>query len=321
MGERIVPASKNYLYRQFFRLRIHESSGDGFQLLFSRIMAYCNPSFQAVSPWGNWGDGGNDGWIAADNHYFQVFGPKPGTQTKELEAVKKAIGDFDKLIAKWGSVLKYTFVMNDRFQGIPAPIGAALKGLKEAKSPLHVDSMGGMELLSRFMSLDDDIKQDIVGGIPDINVDFVDTRAVGELLGFLAGRTSSVITFLSETAPDFGKKISINQISNPIRARLEANSFQSHVIDEFLNASDTALQQAIAQEVKDVYTECKIAISENLDDFADLRYLWMVDKLIPPSIHEQPLAVAAYRNAAELVLAKYFETCDAYEHPNNVATS
>jgi hypothetical protein len=45
-----------------------------------------------------------------------------------------------------------------------------------------------------------------------------------------------------------------------------------------------------------------------------------VDKLIPPSMHEHPHSVAAYRCAAELVLAKYFETCDAYEHPGNLAT-
>lgn len=312
---------QNYLYRQFFRLRIHESSGEAFQLLFSKIMAYCTAGFQAVAPWGNWGDGGNDGWIASEGHYFQVFGPKPGTQIKELDAINKSIGDFDKLVAKWGSVAIYTFVMNDRFQGIPAPVGAALKNLKKNKNLDDAGAMGGMELLNKYMSLADDIKQDIVGSIPDIALNFVDSSAIGELLTFLADKVASPLSFLTETAPDFNKKISINGITRPIRARLEANSYQSHIISEFLEARDDTLQQGIAQEIRETYTGSKLAIPETMDDYADLRYLWMVDKLIPPKIQEQPLAMAAYRNAAELVLAKYFETCDAYEHPNNATAT
>ena len=79
---------QDYLYRQFFRLKVHECMGDSFQALFSKVMQYATPGFQAVSPWGNWGDGGNDGWIAHEAHYFQVYGPKPSNQTKELGKVR-----------------------------------------------------------------------------------------------------------------------------------------------------------------------------------------------------------------------------------------
>ncbi|MGK3137936.1 ABC-three component system protein [Pantoea trifolii] len=310
---------QEYLYRQFFRLKIHESMGDAFQALFSKVMHYTTPGFQAVAPWGNWGDGGNDGWIDNDAHYYQVYGPKPSNQIKELEAVNKSIGDFDKLVAKWGRVSKYTFVMNDYFKGIPAPVGNSLKNLAETKALEYAGAMGGMELLKEFMSLSECDKQDIVGFIPEVDLDFVDSRAVGEVLSFLAYKSSSALAFLGETAPDFDEKIKINGITKPIKLRLEIFSYQLNLINDFLNSVDGGLEKSIAQEVKETYKQSKLSIPDNIPDCADLRYLWMVDKLLPPGVHSN--AVASYRFAAELILAKYFETCDAYEHPNNASTT
>ncbi|MDV7022068.1 ABC-three component system protein [Atlantibacter subterranea] len=310
---------QEYLYRQLFRLKIHESMGDAFQALFSKVMQYTTPGFQAVSPWGNWGDGGNDGWIETEAHYFQVYGPKPSNQIKELEAVNKSVGDFDKLVVKWGKVSKYTFVMNDYFKGIPAPVGNSLKNLADEKCLDYAGAMGGMELLKEFMSLSECDKQDIVGLIPEVDLDFIDSRAVGEVLNYLAYKSSSDLAFLSETAPDFDEKIKINGISKPIKLRLEMNSYQLYLINEFLNSVDNGLEQRIAQEVKETYAQSKFAISSDIPDRADLRYLWMIDRLLPSGIHEN--AKASYRFAAELILAKYFETCDAYEHPNNASTT
>ncbi|WP_145526435.1 ABC-three component system protein [Yersinia rohdei] len=310
---------QEYLYRQFFRLKVHESMGDAFQALFSKVMQYATPGFQAVSPWGNWGDGGNDGWIDTEAHYFQVYGPKPSNQIKELEAVNKSIGDFDKLVAKWGKVSKYTFVMNDYFKGIPAPVGYSLKKLAEEKCLEYTGAMGGMELLKEFMSLSECDKQDIVGLIPEVDLDFVDSRAVGEVLSFLAQKSSSTLAFLSDTAPDFYEKIKINGITRPIKLRIETSSYQLYLINDFLHSVDNGLEQSIAQEVKETYAQSKLAIPENIPDCADLRYLWMIDKLLPPGVHAS--AIASYRFAAELILAKYFETCDAYEHPNNASAT
>lgn len=320
MDERKMSSTQqDYLYRQFFRLKVHECMGDSFQALFSKVMQYATPGFQAVSPWGNWGDGGNDGWIAHEAHYFQVYGPKPSNQTKELEAVNKSIGDFDKLVAKWGKVSKYTFVMNDYFKGIPAPVGLSLNTLAISKNLNHAGAMGGMELLQKFMSLSEGEKQDIVGFIPEVDLDFTDTRAVGEVLTFLAQKSSSPMNFLSETAPDFEDKIKINGITKPIKSRLESFSYQLYLINEFLDSVDSGLEQTIAQEVKDTYAKSKLAITEDNHNYADLRYTWMIDKLLPPQVPTS--AVASYRFAAELILAKYFETCDAYEHPSNASAT
>ncbi|MEQ5803575.1 ABC-three component system protein [Halomonas sp. H10-9-1] len=314
-------SQQDYLYRVFFKLKLHESSGDGFQALFSRLMAYAKPGFQAVSPWGNWGDGGNDGWVESELHYYQVFGPKPNSNIKEFEVVRKAVEDFDKLIEKWGSVQKYSFVMNDRFQGIPAPVGAALLKLKQDKSLLHSAAMGGDELMRLFMGLVDDQRQDIVGYIPPEAPDFIDSRAVGELLSFLAEKSVSNLDFLNEDAPDFDVKIDFNGLSKRVGVRLESNSYQVFLIDDFLESIGEDYKQSISKEVRDIYEESKLVIPDSIESFSDMRYFWMVDSLIPPEVKSHPQQMSGFRMAAEIVLAKYFETCDAYENPDNVIAS
>lgn len=74
--------------------------------------------------------------------------------------------------------------MNDYFKGIPAPVGLSLNSLAISKSLNHAGAMGGMELLQKFMSLSEGEKQDIVGFIPEVDLDFTDSRAVGEVLTF-----------------------------------------------------------------------------------------------------------------------------------------
>ena len=49
-----------------------------------------------------------------------------------------------------------------------------------------------------------------------------------------------------------------------------------------------------------------------------MRYVWLVESLIPNSIPQHPHTMKAYRQAAQVIIAKYFETCDAYEHPNSI---
>lgn len=318
------PDNENYMYRMLFRLEVYKSSGDSFQQLISKVLFHAMPGFQLIQPYGNWGDGGNDGWIASDDHYFQVYGPKPTTQTSPLAEVKKAVDDFHKLPAKWGQVKKYSFVINDHFSGVPAPVTAALKKLKEDKNLVDAAVIGTNELMQLFMGLPNDIKMDIVGSIPSEVPDFIDPRSVKELLSYLVNNSMGMTTnFLVGLAPEFEEKIVFNGLSRVISLRLESNSYQVYDIDTFLDSVDTNLKQAIAKEVKDIYQQSKQELDDSLPDAVDLRYLWMMEKLIPPQIHESNNmpAIGGYRRVAELVLAKYFETCDVYEDPNSIVAA
>lgn len=315
-------ANEDFYYRQFFQLKVHKAPGDAFQHLFNQVMGYTHPDFQSITPWGNWGDGGNDGWIPDEGHYFQIYGPKATTSAADFEtrALKKAIDDFDKLPEKWQDVRRYSFVMNDRFQGIPAPIASALQKLEKAKELTKARGFPMTELMELFMQLALDKRQDIIGGIPPADVTFVDPREVSELLKWLADNADTHLTFLTDKAPDFDEKIKFNGLTDPVSAKLKALSYQVSLIDEFLDKRDFGLRQAIAQEIRDYYQQSKVAIPDGLQDAGNRRYFWLMEKLIPPTV-THPHSLGAYRAAAELVIAKYFETCDAYDHPDGTATA
>ena len=127
---RMSQTTNEFWLKLLFKVKLYEAYGDAFQNLFCRLMELSNPKFQSVVPWGDWGDGGNDGWIQDDGHYFQVYGPKPTTKDTGTEALKKAIADFDKLPKKWANVRRYSFVFNDRYCVIPAPFDSSIQNLK-----------------------------------------------------------------------------------------------------------------------------------------------------------------------------------------------
>jgi len=317
-----MASDREYLFRVLFRLEVHQSHGDGFQSLFSNIMKYSDPRFRAVQPWGNWGDGGNDGWIEEDGHYFQVYGPKPTTKYEDActTALGKAIDDFAKIPAKWTNVRRYTFVMNDRFQGIPAPIDNGLQKLAKDHNLEKAAPFSALDLMIVFMKLDDGVRQDIVGHVPDAAPDFLDARAVGTLLSGLANHASGRLAFLTTTAPNFNEKIKFNGISPPANFRLQKASYQVALVDEFLSEHDPGLRQAIAQDIKQLYEESKITIPDTAENAANERYERMVEQLIV-SAPNHPHTKIAFVAAAEAILAKYFETCDAYENPASAPTS
>ena len=314
-----MAANRQFLFRIFFKLRVHGAHGDAFQSLFSSVMAYADPRFETVQPWGAWGDGGNDGWIPADGHYFQVYGPKPTSKPSETTALNKAIADFNKLPKKWKDVRSFSFVFNDRFTGTPAPIGSALQKLKLEKKLEHAGMFSMQMLLERFMGLDEDKRQDILGAaIPTEELEVADTEALGELLSSLIAFAAAKPYFLTETAPDFDSKIEFNGLSPRVASRLRSASYQVSVVDDFLDTTDAGTKQALSQQIRGFYQDSKVEVPDG-DEASDERYFWLMNKLASPNL--PALKLSAYRSAAELVLAKYFETCDAYEHPDGTPSA
>lgn len=317
-----MASDREYLFRVLFRLRVHESHGDTFQSLFSTIMKYSDCRFRAVEPWGTWGDGGNDGWIEEDGHYFQVYGPKATTKYEDActTALGKAVNDFAKIPKMWANVRRYTFVMNDRFHGIPSPIDNALQKLAIDHKLQKACPFSALDLLIVFMELEDSVRQDIVGHVPDASLEFIDPRAVGSLLSGLANHASTKLAFLHATAPNFDEKIKFNGLEPPVSFRLQRASYQVALVDEFLSGHDPGLRQAIAQDIRQIYEETKTTIPDSVEGAANERYTRMIELLIGGA-PGHPHSKVAYVTAAEAILAKYFETCDSYENPTSAPTS
>lgn len=60
-----------------------------FQNLINSVFQGGPEEFQAIAPWGNKGDGGNDGYIQSTGHYLQVYGPKLALLGRQLQPPKK----------------------------------------------------------------------------------------------------------------------------------------------------------------------------------------------------------------------------------------
>ncbi|SMO33225.1 hypothetical protein SAMN06265380_10177 [Ruegeria faecimaris] len=284
-----------------------------FQNLVNAVFQGGADDFQSIAPWGSAGDGGNDGYVRSSGHYLQVYGPKAGSNWSPAVAAKKSEDDFQKLLNKWNGLNRYSFVLNDRFQGVPGPVEISLQNIQKLYG-VDADSIACAQLTDRFTDLKEFEMMEIVGGVPGHQPTFIDKRKIGELLEHLANKVSPNGLSSKGLAPDFDEKIEFNGLSDAVGARLRANSYQDADVTGFLNVRGQWLAEGIAQELRDLYAESKSTIID-LEDAADLRYVWMVGKVIPESAHAHPHSFKAFHGAAEVILAHFFEACDVYDKP------
>lgn len=313
--------SSNFWYRILFKIKLYEASGTTFQQFVNQLFNYSLDGFQSISPWGNWGDGGNDGWIPSKGHYYQIYGPQPNSKLNELKTIKKLIDDYNKLTDKWRNVKSYYFILNDKYMGVPAPIVRELQQLELESELEEARAISSANLEKAFISLSSDCKDLIVGGIPNGTLDFIDSRCVGELLSHIADKPNSLPSFLNETAPIFEDKIIFNGITSPVSDYLKLYSYHIAVVDDFLAVRDPSLKQEIAEEISSLYIKSELAIPDSESEASNMRYVWMVDQLIPARVKDNVHSMKAYREASQVILTKYFETCDAYENPNSTSST
>lgn len=131
----ITKFDKNYLSLQF-SIKIFKKSGTEFQSFFENIMERAFSDFQKIKPYGNKGDGGNDGYRKNSGIYYQVYAPNE-PKINESKASKKLKEDFGKLQKSgWDEISKvkeYNFVFNDKYSG-------SIQQLEQATSELKKDN-------------------------------------------------------------------------------------------------------------------------------------------------------------------------------------
>lgn len=181
-----------YVLSTYFQLRLHNSNGNQFQDLFNDLMARSHDGYSAVKPWGNHGDRGNDGYVPAELRFFQLYAPS--SEANPVTSCAKAVGDFSKLEAAYPGLKHYHFVMNDKFQGIPAPVAESLHALKESKSVLgDCGPIGSHQLRTKFEQLPQTQQTLIVGDLPSQFPDALDLSILGAVLKELADADEDLV--------------------------------------------------------------------------------------------------------------------------------
>ncbi len=147
---------KNYLSLQFWN-RIYQKNAMEYQSFFEDIMQKAFTDFQKIRPYGNKGDGGNDGYRPSEGIYYQVYAPKDPHE-KEAYAAKKLREAFSDLKNIWDeiSIIKvFNFVFNDKGAGVSIEIEKAIAELKKENPTIEFNKFLPKDLEEIFFGLNE----------------------------------------------------------------------------------------------------------------------------------------------------------------------
>lgn len=150
----MTPIDKYYLLLQF-KDKVHQKNATEFQSFFEEIMGKAFKDFQKIRPYGNQGDGGNDGYIPSRGEYYQVYAPKdPGE--KEAVAARKFKNNFENLKANWDQISKiktFNLVFNDKYAGLGIELERARAELKQNDPEIEFKIFQPKDLEEIFFTL------------------------------------------------------------------------------------------------------------------------------------------------------------------------
>lgn len=316
---------RKHLARTLFQLEVHRSDGFAFEHLFGRVMEYSRPGFLKIKPYGNQGDRGNDGYEKTDGRYFQVFAPEnPGTSKRA--AIAKVEKDFkDKLLPYWGEFCEpreYVFVFNDKYHGTVFEIERTLAAIKAEHSLVACEAFLSKHLEQEFICLPEDQICMIVGGLPTWgSSESLDYTVLGEVIRHIQCCPPQNAPTGKKIAPDFEDKIRFNGLAESGNW-LRAKQYETWQIDDYLSRNSDFTKQALRDFLAGYYAESVIAIKDGQSDsgitLGDLRFAFVLNKVAPQT--NNPAADRLRRDAAMVLMAKYFEACDIFEEPKNAAS-
>ena len=289
------------LARNMFKLKIHESSGQVFEDLFTSIMNYVNQDFQAIKAWGNIGDRKNDGYIKSTGTFFQVYAPEEIT-TSYVNTINKIKRDFEGLKEQWHPVNEFYFVVNDKYKGVNADCEKTIQNIKEEHGLNNAGFKTAKVLEDLLFSLDDDQILSIIGFLPDPEKIALDFSVLNETIKHLMGLDLSVATDSSIAYPDWDDKIQFNDLKELTSQYLNSGSFQVASLDNYLNNESNFFAEEIKNKIREIYTDLK-------NNHSGDELFWKIVTKISP---RQESGIQA---AVIVLLAKYFETCDIFEEP------
>ncbi|MDH1264666.1 ABC-three component system protein [Pseudomonas sp. GD03944] len=312
------PTEKKMLARLMFQVKVHRAEGFEFENFFGQIMSYSRPGFVKVQPYGNQGDRGNDGYEAAFGRYYQVYAPQNPSVTK-VAAIKKAQEDFqDKLIPYWSKICvpqEYIFVFNDKYKGTNIEIDGALASIKASHGLKGANVFLNKNLEDEFIALSEDQMMMIIGGVPDFNSgEFLDYGVLGEVIGHILNSPPEMDLGSKLISPDFEDKIKFNQLGL-CGAWLRGKQVEVWQVDDYLSKNSDFAKQSLRDHLAGYYAEsiALITSSQSGSSIGDLRFAYILDRMAPLSGNGAKDRLK--KDAALVVMSKYFETCDIFEEP------
>ncbi len=315
------------LYRLMFQPRVAKSMGMGFQSLFSEIMRYARPDFTPVKPQGNQGDWKNDGHEPKSGRYYQVYAPE---HFEEAASVKKLQEDFAGLLAKWGDtavypngVKEFYFVINDAYRitpgGYPTTI-VALETLRQAHDLKECRPFLTKDLEDVLLELPEDKIIAIVGFPPNpAEINVLSFDFVHEVIRYIVETSGPRSLDKTLVAPDFDDKIAFNRLAITGHLLRDA-TYRRGSLEDYFRANSEFTRQEVRNRLNALYDASKDVSVANDPiggaTLADHQLFYILDKITPEPQSRNHRLATELQNAALVVMAYFFETCDIFEDPS-----
>jgi len=302
-----------YIAKIIFKNKILQYKGQAFEDFLIQIMEKYNSNFKPIKAYGNIGDKKNDGFDPTTGTYYQIFAPEDILKDRTInEAVKKLKEDFESLYEKWDnlcSIKKYYFAVNDRYNGVPAPVvEMAIQLGREAKyKGIEINIFMAKDLEKIFSQLGELDIQDIIGYIPDEALPMIEFEALSETVSYLLSVDIPINGADNLVVPDFDEKISFNGLTDYVNHLLTTGSYQEGILVKYFN-ENPGVKEVLQKKFNSLYGQSKAAVNDSQDNYPDLRFFYILEKACVKG-------TLPIRTSVLVLMAYYFSSCDIFEEP------
>ena len=292
-----------------FKNKIYEKNAYEFQNFFTKIITKYDKDFVPIKPHGVEGDMKNDGYNPKTGEYYQVYGPE---KTDEKSIIEKMTEDLKGLYQQWNDecpIKKYFFVLNDKYLGIYPNVSKAMDNLK-TKYAIDGKILLAKDLENMLFELNDEEISDILGifSVPELQkFSFNDLNEVVEFIMKMDyNEENESITIPAEME----EKIKFNNLNEEIEQILNKYSIYTGQLEKYFSNKGNFEREKIQKKLIEIYQESKEYITEDIDDYNSIRFMYIRNK-ISPNKKDTSIIMAVY-----VLMSYYFETCDIMENPN-----
>lgn len=309
----LITKTAQYISKIIFKNRILQYKGQQFEDFFVSVMTKANPDFQAVRAYGKIGDRKNDGFDKTTGTYYQVFAPEDLSKAKTInDGVKKLEEDLKGLYNYWNNICpikEFFFVINDKYNGVPAPIHEMAIALSADKkySDMTIDVFSAKNLEKIFDSLGELEKQDVVGFIPEEILPVVGYEALHDTISYLLNMEIPDVYSDDLVVPDFDEKIRFNKLSSVVQNQLTMGSYQESLLLHYFNETP-GIKEVLQRKFHALYEKSKGDIPESKDNYSDGRFYYILEK----SCTKLTISI---KTSVLVLMAYYFSSCDIFEEP------
>ena len=311
-----MTTEERYIARILIVNRLLKANGDGFQQLFWAVMhAKHGQAFVAVRPQGRLGDGGNDGYLPAEGHYYQVYGPI-APEDKETTAASKLAADFKKLVESWDQVKpirSYSFVFNDKYQATFSKIVQALAAIEKDHPNISCRPLTTADMEDLFLSLPMSEMNGIIGMLPDPSrIVSIDYGILREVISHIMGSPSSSAATRWGDLPELEEKIRLNDLCSRWSDLIKNAARQSGRVDDYFKKNSRFDKQQLRDHLVGVYQHARDswrdnpAIPQGIEP-ADFVFHRFREELLPEK------STHSVETAVDVLIGYYFEACDVFD--------